>query len=159
MSTFAFCLERRKSELPATLKVIRAIPDQKLDWKPEPKARTARELAWVLADEEEQLIQLIETGTIRWKETTPGASVEDIATHFVKHAEAVNERLAKVDEATWSKGGQMMVGDQAVWKDTVGNMVWGMLFDGIHHRGQLTTYLRPMGSKVPQVYGPTADEP
>jgi uncharacterized damage-inducible protein DinB len=36
---------------------------------------------------------------------------------------------------------------------------WGFLFDIIHHRGQITTYLRAMGAKVPQVYGPTADEP
>ena len=39
------------------------------------------------------------------------------------------------------------------------SIAWGFLFDIIHHRGQLTTYLRPMGSTVPQVYGPTADEP
>jgi uncharacterized damage-inducible protein DinB len=36
---------------------------------------------------------------------------------------------------------------------------WGFLFDIIHHRGQLSTYLRPMGSTVPQIYGPSADEP
>jgi uncharacterized damage-inducible protein DinB len=39
------------------------------------------------------------------------------------------------------------------------SLAWSFLFDIIHHRGQLTTYLRPMGSTVPQVYGPTADEP
>ena len=38
-------------------------------------------------------------------------------------------------------------------------MAWGFLFDIVHHRGQITTYLRPMGSTVPQVYGPSADEP
>jgi uncharacterized damage-inducible protein DinB len=38
-------------------------------------------------------------------------------------------------------------------------MTWSFLFDIIHHRGQITTYLRPMGSTVPQVYGPSADEP
>jgi hypothetical protein len=37
-------------------------------------------------------------------------------------------------------------------------MAWSFLFD-IVHRGQITTYLRPMGSTVPQVYGPSADEP
>ena len=39
------------------------------------------------------------------------------------------------------------------------NNAWGFLFDIIHHRGQLSTYLRPMGSTVPQIYGPSADEP
>ena len=38
-------------------------------------------------------------------------------------------------------------------------MAWGFLFDIVHHRGQISTYLRPMGSTVPQIYGPSADEP
>jgi uncharacterized damage-inducible protein DinB len=38
-------------------------------------------------------------------------------------------------------------------------MAWGFLFDIVHHRGQITTYLRPMGSTVPQIYGPSGDEP
>jgi len=38
-------------------------------------------------------------------------------------------------------------------------MLWGFLFDAIHHRGQLSSYLRPMGAKVPSIYGPSADDP
>ena len=38
-------------------------------------------------------------------------------------------------------------------------LAWSFLFDIVHHRGQITTYLRPMGSTVPQIYGPSADEP
>jgi uncharacterized damage-inducible protein DinB len=45
-----------------------------------------------------------------------------------------------------------------VWEDTVANMVWGFFFDAIHHRGQLSVYLRPMGGKVPSIYGPSGDE-
>jgi uncharacterized damage-inducible protein DinB len=39
------------------------------------------------------------------------------------------------------------------------DQAWGFFFDMIHHRGQLSTYLRPMGSTGPPIYGPTADEP
>ena len=45
------------------------------------------------------------------------------------------------------------------WEDALSQMVWGFLFDAIHHRGQISTYLRPMGSKVPSIYGPSADDP
>ena len=38
-------------------------------------------------------------------------------------------------------------------------MLFGFLFDAIHHRGQLSSYLRPMGAKVPSIYGPSADDP
>jgi hypothetical protein len=48
---------------------------------------------------------------------------------------------------------------QEVMSETGYNNAWGFLFDIIHHRGQLSTYLRPMGSTVPQIYGPSADEP
>ncbi len=37
-------------------------------------------------------------------------------------------------------------------------LAWMMLLDSIHHRRQLSTYLRPMGSKVPAIYGPSADD-
>jgi uncharacterized damage-inducible protein DinB len=35
--------------------------------------------------------------------------------------------------------------------------MWDFFFDAIHHRGQLSTYLRPMGGTVPSIYGPSAD--
>jgi uncharacterized damage-inducible protein DinB len=40
-----------------------------------------------------------------------------------------------------------------------GNALWLMLNDSIHHRGQLTVYLRMAGGRVPSIYGPSADEP
>ena len=42
---------------------------------------------------------------------------------------------------------------------SVKDLVWGMLHDQIHHRGQLSVYLRIVGGKVPSIYGPSADEP
>ena len=48
---------------------------------------------------------------------------------------------------------------QQVMNETGYDNGWMVLFDQVHHRGQLSTYLRPMGSTVPQIYGPSADEP
>lgn len=54
----------------------------------------------------------------------------------------------------------MIRGEQEIiLKDTVGGLLWLALFDAVHHRGQLSTYIRPMGGKVPSVYGPSADDP
>ena len=50
------------------------------------------------------------------------------------------------------------IGGRSTWTDTIGNMLWGFLFDMVHHRGQISTYLRPMGAKVPAIYGPSADD-
>ena len=48
---------------------------------------------------------------------------------------------------------------QQVMNESGYDNAWGFLFDIVHHRGQISTYLRPMGSTVPQIYGPSADEP
>ncbi|HZV12602.1 MAG TPA: DinB family protein [Candidatus Kapabacteria bacterium] len=52
----------------------------------------------------------------------------------------------------------LMPDGTVVWEATLGNMCWGLLHDAIHHRGQLSSYLRPMGAKVPSIYGPSADD-
>ena len=48
---------------------------------------------------------------------------------------------------------------EIVLKDTIGGVLWIALFDAVHHRGQLSTYIRPMGGTVPSIYGPSADAP
>lgn len=159
MTNHEFCVARRKAELPAFVRVLSALPEGRLDYRPDPKARTAAELAWMLVAEETALVSLLDTGTIDWKETTPPARVADIVATYERDAAAVNAKLEKIDAAAWEKPARFLVGGAAVWEDTVGQMVWGFLFDAIHHRGQLSTYLRPMGGKIPSIYGPTADDP
>ena len=159
MTNLEFCRQTRKAELPKFVNVLKAVPQGRLDYRPDPKARTAQELAWVLAQEEAALLSLLDTGTVEWKEEKPPARVEDIVAAFQKSATAVNERLAKLDEAGWEKKGKFLMAGGPPWEDSIGQFLWGFLFDAIHHRGQLTTYLRPMGSKVPSIYGPSADDP
>lgn len=158
MTNLEFCIARRKAELPAFVKVLKAVPQGRHDYRPDPRSRTAAELAWLLAAEEAALVTLLDTGAIDWKETPPPASVAESVAAYERSAASVNERLAKIDEANWQKKASFVMDGKAVWEDTTQNMVWGFLFDAIHHRGQLSTYLRPMGGKVPSIYGPSADD-
>jgi uncharacterized damage-inducible protein DinB len=157
MTNLEFHLARRKAELPAFLKVLKAMPAGKLDYRPHPKSRSAAELAWVLAAEEKALLDLLNTGSIDWKETPPPA-LDEIVRTFEESAAAVSARLEKLDAAGWSKPAKFLMGGQVVWEESTEGMFWGFLFDAIHHRGQLSTYLRPMGAKVPAIYGPSADD-
>ncbi len=159
MTTLEYCLARRKAELPAFVRVLKAVPEQNLDYRPDPKARNARDLAWLLAYEEQQLVDLIEKGECEWKETPAPASAEQIAAAYGRAANKVNEGLARLDEAGWEKKVKFLIPGAPPWEDTLGEFAWGFLFDAIHHRGQLSTYLRPMGGKVPSIYGPSADDP
>ena len=57
----------------------------------------------------------------------------------------------------WARVGQLRVGDRIALEAPVGDIVWLFHFDEIHHRGQLSTYLRPMGAKVPSIDGTSGD--
>jgi len=158
MTSLELCRQQRAQELAKFVKVLKSVPEGRLDYRPHPRSRTAAELAWLLAQSEAALVSLLDTGEVRWSESKPPARFEAIVADYEKNAVAVNERLAKVDEAGWDKKGRFLMGDAPAWEDSVGAFVWGFLFDAIHHRGQLTTYLRPMGGKVPAIYGPSADD-
>ena len=69
-----------------------------------------------------------------------------------------NKELASISDADWEKPAVLKLDGKEVWKTSRGNMVWGFLFDSVHHRGQLSAYIRPMGGKVPSIYGPSADD-
>jgi hypothetical protein len=158
MTSLELCRQQRAQELPKFVKVLKAIPQGRPDYRPDPKARTAAELAWLFAQSEAALVKLLDTGTIEWSESKPTGGLDATVAAFETNAGAVNDRLAKLDEAGWEKKGRFLMGDAPAWEDSVGGFVWGFLFDLIHHRGQLTTYLRPMGGKVPSIYGPSADD-
>jgi uncharacterized damage-inducible protein DinB len=158
MTSLELCRQEREKELARFVKVLKAVPGGRPDYRPDPKSRTATEIAWLLAQSEASLLKLIETGEIRWSESKPDASLDAIVSSFEKSATAVNERIAKLDEGAWDKKVRFVMEGAPPWEDTLGAFVWGFLFDSIHHRGQLTTYLRPMGGKVPAVYGPSADD-
>ena len=159
MTNLEFCRARRKAELPTFVKVLKAVPQDRLDYRPDPKSRTARDLAWLLAVSDGALVTLLETGTVEWKESPAPGSITEIVAAFEKNAAAVNARLDTLAEAGWEKKGRFLMGEGGAWEDSIGQFVWGFLFDAIHHRGQLSTYLRPMGGKVPSIYGPSADDP
>jgi uncharacterized damage-inducible protein DinB len=159
MSNLQFCISRRKAEIPTFIRVLKALRQEGLDYRPDPKARTAGELASLLVTEEAALVTLLEIGSVQWKEAPALTSVAQIVSDFERHAAAVDERLRKLDEAGWEKKVRFIMEGSDPWVDTLGEFVWGFLFDAVHHRGQLTTYLRPMGGKVPSIYGPSADDP
>ncbi len=158
MNNLEFCAARRKAERPAFVRVLNAIPKERSDYRPDPKARTALELAWLLALAEKALLDLVETGVTEWKEGAPSEDLATIVASFELNSGKVNERLERLDPSAWDKKVRMLMGGNA-WEDSLSQMMWGFLFDTIHHRGQLSTYLRPMGSKVPSIYGPSADDP
>jgi len=158
MNTRDFFIQRWEAEQAAFGKVLRAVPENKLDYKPHEKSTCAGALAWQLAEEQAQLSELLETGQVNFEVRPYPKKTNDIVGAWDKATSDLRSRLKSVDEKRWSGPAKFIMGGKVAWEDTVENMFWGYLFDMVHHRGQLSAYLRPMGGKVPSIYGPSADD-
>src|SRR5437764_2331221 len=91
-----------EDEVPRFVRVLKALPDDQLDYKPHEKNTSAGDLAWQLALEQENLCELLDTGAINFEATKRPSSVAEIVAAFEKAAEGAKERLAKVDDAKWT---------------------------------------------------------
>jgi uncharacterized damage-inducible protein DinB len=136
-----------------TSKVLARIPENS-DYRPDPKSRTAREIAWQIVAEEKMIIEALENGAAEWAPAPAPATMKELCAEYDRQSADIGRRLRTLPAAQWD-GSLAFFGQQR----PASPMAWSFLFDIVHHRGQITTYLRPMGSTVPQVYGPSADEP
>ncbi len=158
MSNREFFLERFTSEGPATLRVLRALPAAKLDWRPHAGSRSAGELVALLAYELQTGIELCESGQLNWDESAAKEGpLEEMAATFERRHKSLAEHLRRLDDTTWARKAKFLVRGIPVLDETVGGLFWIALFDTVHHRGQLSAYIRPMGGKVPSIYGPSGD--
>lgn len=141
-------------ETKTTLRVISRIPEGST-YRPDPKSRTAQEIAWQIVNEERMIIDGVETGVMK-PPSAPAvpATMREVIAAYEELANTLPTRWARVPADRWN--GEV---DFFGRKRPASPMAWSFLFDLVHHRGQITTYLRPMGSTVPQIYGPSGDEP
>jgi uncharacterized damage-inducible protein DinB len=145
-------------EAPATRKVLSRIPQERSDYRADPKARNAREIAWLIVREEIILADGLEKGVLEWLDLPTPVTTTEILDTYDRHHDDATRRLHALSPALWERSVPFTFQGQEIMKATGYENAWGFLFDAIHHRGQLSTYLRPMGSTVPAIYGPSADE-
>jgi uncharacterized damage-inducible protein DinB len=142
-----------EDETKTTRNVIARIPEGS-DYRPDPKSRTASEIAWQIVCEERMIIEALETGKAAWNPSPAPATIKEMVEIYETQRADIVQRLKALPAARWD-GTLEFFGNQR----PASPMAWSFLFDIVHHRGQITTYLRPMGSTVPQIYGPSGDEP
>jgi uncharacterized damage-inducible protein DinB len=140
-----------------TQRVIAAVPIDHLDYQPDPKAKTGLGLVRHITLEDEWLLDCIANGAF----TQPPDDSD--ACGIMNPADAVSRYKEKVPAALDRVRG--MSGEQLAKEIDMFGMIQapavGFLAmavkHSVHHRGQLSTYLRPMGGSVPGIYGPSAD--
>jgi uncharacterized damage-inducible protein DinB len=145
------------NEHPLTRKIIEAIPADKGDYKPDPKAKTAMELASHLAGSEVFFMTGSANGEFNRADAAIPETVKTPAQLLAWYDENFAKATAKL--AACSPQGLLKSINFAIFNLPAINYIGLMLSHSIHHRGQLSTYLRPMGSKIPRIYGGSADEP
>jgi uncharacterized damage-inducible protein DinB len=158
MNQKSLFLQFWKHEAVATRKVISRIPQERSDYRPDPKSRTAREIAWLIVLEERLLVDGLESGVLDWRDEPTPTTVEEILNIYDGGHDDVTSRLERLDEGAWEGEVGFVVAGQELRRATGYEYAWEFLFDQVHHRGQLSTYLRPMGARVPSIYGPSGDE-
>jgi len=140
-------------ESKTTAKVLSRIPEGS-DYKPDAKSRTAKDIAWQIVCEEKMIIEALEQGAAEWAPAPVPATMKEVVEAYETQSAGMGARWAALPADRWNGTLHFFGSDRPA-----APMAWSFLFDIVHHRGQITTYLRPMGSTVPQIYGPSADEP
>jgi hypothetical protein len=153
-------LNNWQREFGTTMKVLRRMPAEKSDFKPAAdKARSAKEIATVFI-QELGVVDGVVKGKIDFGAPMPSfSSYGDILKAYeTKHKEMVS-KVEGMSEADWNSKVTTPVGPKQMAEVRRADMLWLMLNDSIHHRGQFSVYLRLVGAKVPSIYGPSGDEP
>jgi uncharacterized damage-inducible protein DinB len=152
----AMMLDGIVREAETTKKVIAAIPDGKSDYKPDSNARSAKELAWHLANADIQFLDGI--ADLSFETDTPEHKPQTSAEVVAWYADNIARGVARVQAMTTE---QLLtpVNFFGVCNLPAVFYLGFMNNHSIHHRGALATYLRPMGAKIPSIYGGSYDEP
>ncbi|MBV8073294.1 MAG: DinB family protein [Acidobacteriaceae bacterium] len=156
MTSREFFVERRRAEFPVFLNVLKALPADQLSYKPHERSPSAEQVVWTLTTELGACVEAVTQYKAEWKATAAPPLSEMIAL-FERWSNELIDHVSKMNDAEWNRTAQFYYNGKMVSEQPAGQFLWFILFDAIHHRGQLSAYLRPMGGTVPSIYGPSAD--
>ncbi len=159
MTLREFLQRRWITERPAFQRVLHALPLAQFAYSPHERSPSAAQILWTLALEAKVCSELIDEGQSNWEPDPLPADSDSIVSTFERQTADLGERIGRLDEAAWQRNARFLVHGKLAWEAPLGDLLWFMFFDSIHHRGQLSTYIRPMGGKVPSIYGPSGDNP
>jgi uncharacterized damage-inducible protein DinB len=153
-------LETFQREHEKTLKVLRAFPADQGDFRPHPRSNTVRDLAFTFVMEQ-RLISLALQDQLKLGggAPKPPGDLAVVIEQFERDYEALVQLIESRGDSVFAGTVKFPTGPGQIGDWEKSDFAWFMLHDQIHHRGQLTVYLRMLGGKVPAIYGPSGDEP
>lgn len=147
-------------EFGTTLKILKQMPGDKANYKPEAdKTKSAKDLATVFIAEL-GVVDGVVKGKIDFGGQMPMfATYADVLNAYEGTFKSMVPKIQGMSEADWNSKITVPVGPKQMGEIRRADMLWLMLMDSVHHRGQFSVYLRMVGAKVPSIYGPSGDEP
>jgi len=152
----AIALPTLKTEHQTTKRVIESIPLDKGDYRPDTVSKTALELAWHIVAAEKRFLSGIPAGAFDFNPIHQPDSIKNSAGVAAWFDETFAANLQKL-EAIGGEALVKMVDFRGLFQLPAVGFIQLAMNHTIHHRGQLSMYLRPMGAKVPAIYGESYD--
>jgi uncharacterized damage-inducible protein DinB len=154
-------LKELEAEETSTRKCLERVPESLYKWKPHEKSMELGYLALLVADIPKWLSVSIEKGTIdlsTWERHTL-TTTEDLLGYFNENMEGAKNALRSVtDAALEDEMFNLTMNGQELTKSSKLDNISSSINHWVHHRGQLTVYMRLNNIAVPSIYGPSADE-
>jgi uncharacterized damage-inducible protein DinB len=147
-------------EMASTRRLLERVPSDKGQWKPHPKSFPLGHLAQLVATMPGWLTRTVR-GTEIDLSTSSGYTFEKTDTllaQFDRHVREAREALASAKDEDFDVMWSLRQGERALFSAPRGAVVRSHINHLVHHRGQLTVYLRLLDVPIPGMYGPTADE-
>jgi uncharacterized damage-inducible protein DinB len=145
-----------KGEQRITKSIIEAIPLDQGDYRPDEISKTALDLAWHIAATEMRFMNAVETGAFDLSPMPRPDSVKnskDLSAWYADNFNSHFEKLTKLSHEQLLK----IIDFRGVFQQPAVMYLNFVTKHSVHHRGQLSMYLRPMGARVPSIYGESYD--
>ena len=151
-------LPQIEQEWTITRKVLAAVPETNPDYRPDPKARTALEIAWHIVSSEIWFLEGLIHGEFKMEEAEQPDTVKKVSDAITWYESKAPGVLASLRALPAEKLAAPIDFFGVLNLPAVSYLSF-LVSHTVHHRGQLSVYLRPMGGIVPSIYGGSADEP
>ena len=149
-----------EAEIPVTRKCIERIPEKLFDWKPHEKSMTLGYLTLLIAEIPKWITAMIKIREIDFQTFThfQPKTTSEMVNHFDENVNGAKQAFQELYNEDSSKPFVLKNGDQILFSSPLNENISSTLNHWVHHRGQLTVYMRLNDILVPSVYGPSADE-
>lgn len=148
-------------EMQVTRRVLERVPDGNPDWKPHPKSFSIAHLTQLVARMPGWLTNAVRETKL---DLSSGANYSNESTatllgEFDRNVAEARAAIAGASDSDFDVDWSLTMGDQVLFSASRRRIVRQTINHLVHHRGQLTVYLRLNDVPIPSIYGPTADEP